>query len=187
MRTRLEEFTVNEFVDLMCGDLSLIGTADNVELVRLVRAIAMEYREIADPAGSKSYMVENEELYKARIEVLFFTFCQNLVTLKRISAARILLEDYGLNVSRYDDERIVAEVDSRLNRAEGKLRRMLHDIKDDERGYDVRRDFDMQTAALMAYFKFQIDTATMKATVYAHLVERHNSEIKKRLAAMNKK
>lgn len=38
----------------------------------------------------------------------------------------------------------------------------------------------------MAHFKFQIDPATIKATLYANLVARHNREIKALMAALRK-
>ena len=51
----------------------------------------------------------------------------------------------------------------------------------------IRAQFDAQTAAIMAHFKFQIDPATIKATLYANLVARHNREIKAQMAALKKK
>ncbi len=51
----------------------------------------------------------------------------------------------------------------------------------------IRGHFDAQTATMMAHFKFQIDPDTIKATLYANLVARHNREIKAQMAAMRKK
>ena len=94
----------------------------------------------------------------------------------------------GIGVAKMSNERLTAEIKSQLARArqaEARAKENSHDPDSD--AAEIRRSFDEQTAALIAFFKFQIDTDTMKATIYALLVARYNREIKAQLAAMNKK
>lgn len=87
-----------------------------------------------------------------------------------------------------NDQRVTAEIKSRLERAKSTIEKIENESKKDKPGsINFRRVFDTQTAMLMAHFKFQIDTSTMKATVYAHLVDQHNREVKAMRAALKKK
>lgn len=107
---------------------------------------------------------------------------------KDYDKARVVLDMYGLPSSLWNEKRIDGEVKSRL----AKSQRLLEEVeaerdKQTEDIEKIRSLFDGQTAALMAHFKFQIDTSTMRATIYAHLVARNNDEIKAMKKAMKKK
>ncbi len=114
--------------------------------------------------------------------------CQNLINLNEHARAREVLIEYGINAQNMKDQRVAAEVKSRLERAKSTIEKIENENrKDKSETINIRREFDSQTAAMMAYFKFQIDTSSMRASVYAHLVARHNREIKAQLAALKKK
>lgn len=189
MKSRLDEFTIAEFVDLMSGEHKVLGVLvnDPFKIARVIRDIAMEYRSIVDPAGTRTYLSDGEDRTKARNTVLFFTICNVLAELKEWERVRELFGEYGVNVDKFNDSRIKAEIKSRLAKAQNTLKR----IEEEEsqlpyKETDVRRDFDEQTAALMAHFKFQIDMSTMRAPLYAHLVARYNREVKAQLKALKK-
>lgn len=192
MTTRLENLTIGQFIDLLAGDTSvLLGKrekADQDTINKAVRDIVYEYNCIADPPQAASYLRTMEEMLKAMISVQVFTMCVNLVSLDEYDYAREVLSECGIKARTMNDARIAAEARTRLERA----KRTVSRIKDENMQAasakaDIRREFDGQTAALMAYFKFQLDTSAMKATVYAHLVARHNREIKAQLAALKRK
>lgn len=192
MKDTLDQLTIGQFIDLVCGDTSVLTDKREVvsqtKLAVVMRNIVFEYKEIADLSGVKSYLSDIEELIKTKIAVVVFTMCQNLVVLNEFARVRDVLVEYGVDANSKSDQRITAEVRSRLERAKSDVAKIESERKQDEMGTaNIRRMFDEQTAALMAYFKFQIDTSTMKATIYAHLVARHNREIKTKLAAMKKK
>lgn len=192
MIEKLEQLTVAQFVDLICGDTTvLLGkreVAVPAKLTDMARNIVLEYRMIADEAGAKAYLSYAEELVKAKIEVTIYTICNNLAKLGEHGRVREVLIEYGINAESMIDQRVTAEVKSRLERAKNSVEKLEKEAESEvEKQGDIRTEFDAQTAQLMAYYKFQIDTATMKATVYAHLVARHNREIKAQLAAMKKK
>lgn len=192
MIERLEQLTVGQFVDLVCGDTSVLTSkrevANEAALIVAMRNIVFEYKEIVDKAGISSYLSTVEELVKAKMSIVVFQMCQNLVLLNEHDRAREVLVEYGINANSMNDQRVTAEIKSRLERAKSTIERIENESKNDKPGsINIRRIFDTQTAMLMAHFKFQIDTSTMKATVYAHLVDQHNREVKAMRAAFNKK
>lgn len=192
MIEKLEQLSIGQFIDLLCGDTSILTSKREIvseaKVTNAIRNIVFEYKEIADIAGVRNYLSLMDEMIKAKISSTLFSMCNNLVDLGEHDRAREVMIVYGINAKTMNDQRVAAEIKSRLERAKSTIARIEEESNSDKKEEsDIRRMFDEQTASMMAYFKFQIDTTTMKATVYAHLVARHNREIKAQLAAMNKK
>lgn len=191
MIEHLNELTMAQFIDLSCGDTSVLLTKREVvspaKVSKVVRNIVFEYRTITDEASAKSYISFTKDLIKAKTSVILFTMCHNLVNIGELDRAREVMNVYGINASSMSDQRVTAEVTSRLERAKSTVAKLE---KDNETANielsEMRSSFDTQTAALMAYFKFQIDISTMRAPLYAHLVARYNREVKAQLSAMKK-
>lgn len=191
MIEKLEQLTLSKFVDLVCGDTSVLLGAHEVgntnQITVATRNIVFEYRTIADPGGTNSYFKHVADWIKAKISVIVFTMCHNLVSLKQYDRVRDILGDYGLSASKWNDSRVEGTVKAKLSQAQRELDEMETEnesaVAEREK---IRSQFDTQTAALMAYFKFQIDPATIKATLYANLVARYNREIKAQMAVMKK-
>ena len=192
MIKHLQELTMAQFVDLSCGDTSVLLSKKEIvspeKVAKAVKNIIFEYRSIADEASAKSYLTFTKDLIKAKATVILFKMCHNLVTINEHDRAREVMIVYGINASSMSDQRVTAEVTSRLERAKSTVAKLE---KDNETANielsEMRSSFDTQTAALMAYFKFQIDISTMRAPLYAHLVARYNREVKAQLSAMKKK
>lgn len=192
MKQKLEELTIGQFVDLICGDTSvLLGRheiASPQKEAAAIRDIVFEYRELSDRAGAQSYLSNIEELIRNKVRMSIFSECLELVRVRKYETARNIMVQLGIGVAKMSDERLTAEIKSqfaRARQAEARAKENSHGPDGD--AAEIRRSFDEQTAALIAFFKFQIDTDTMKATIYALLVARYNREIKAQLAAMNKK
>ena len=192
MKQKLEELTIGQFVDLICGDASvLLGhheIASPQKEAAAIRDIVFEYRELSDRAGAQSYLSNIEELIRNKVRMSIFSECLELVRVRKFETARGIMAQLGISVAKMSNERLTAEIKSQLARArqaEARAKENSHDPDSD--AAEIRCSFDEQTAALIAFFKFQIDTDTMKATIYALLVARYNREIKAQLAAMNKK
>lgn len=188
MKRKLEEFTISEFIRLIDGDLSVLGEPDvkEEEIPNIVRDIVLEYRSIIDPAGTRGYIDNTESYSRARNTALFFSICSMLVDMEQYKRVKELMNEYGTSFDKFSESRIKAEVKSRLAKAKNTLKRLDEEKTEDGDNRDIRRNFDEQTAALMAHFKFQIDMNTMRATLYAHLVARYNREIKAQLKALKK-
>lgn len=192
MIEKLEQLSIGQFIDLLCGETSVLTSKHEIvsdaRVTAVMRNIIFEYKEIADIAGARNYLSSIEELIKAKISSALFSMCNNLVALGEYGRVREILTEYGINAKSMKDQRVEAETKSRLERAKSTIARIEEDSHTEKNeDADIRRMFDEQTASMMAYFKFQIDTSIMKATVYAHLVSRYNREIKAQIAAMNKK
>lgn len=186
MITSLKQLTVDSFIDLLAGNIEMLNCPES-ETATIIRNIVFEYKEIADSAGIRSYLSNIEDLIKAKMSVVIFTICNNLVALNEYGRVREIMTEYGIDAASMNDQRVSAEILSRLERARSTITKIEQEKQTNKAEIDIRKEFDAQTVALMSYFKIQIDTSVMKATVYAHFVARYNREIKIRLATMNKK
>lgn len=190
MKEKLCELTVDQFVELMCGSLAVLYPKKAIPNIEKATAVAknimMEYQEITDSAGVKRYLADLEDIIHGNYAMLFYAICTRLMDSGKVAEVRDLLEEYGLNPTKWSDGRLSAELKSRYEKANNTIARVRETMASGNRKVDFRKEFDTQTAALMAYFKFQIDTSVMKANIYARLVERCAAEHKARLAAMKK-
>lgn len=192
MIEKLEELTVDQFIDLVCGKVNVILGKHEVcspeKISIAARNIVIEYRNIADPGDVAGFIRNIEEWIKARMGVILWTMANNLLMFKDYEKIKAVLEIYGLPSSSWNEKRIDGEIKSRLSKSQRTLEELEEERdKQGEETDKIRSRFDAQTAALMAHFKFQIDTSTMRAPIYAHLVARHNEEIKAMKKAMSKK
>lgn len=192
MITKLEQLTAGQFIDLVCGDTDILRNGNDripeSEVLTAMRNIVFEYKEIADPSGARIYLSSIDELVKARISVAMLSICENLIGLGEYDRAKEILEAAGINAGTMSERRLAAEIKSRLGRAKKTIAQNDEDAASDKKDTpEMHRIFDEQTAAMMVYFKFQIDTSTMQASIYAHLVARYNREIRAHVAALKKK
>lgn len=189
MKTRLDQLTMAEFIELLCGNTSVVmgkhEFPDPKKLERNVRDLILRYQEISDPAGFRIYLSDEEAEVKARMEVVIYTICHGLLAQQKYDEIREIMEECGINAGRMNEQRLSAEVESRLERAKAALTKIEAEKEDKkEAEVDIRAEFDKRTALMMSHFKFQIDTSTMKASVYASLVARLHAEIKAQADAL---
>lgn len=183
MKTRLEELTVTCLISLIEGDFGVLleddGKESALSLAVTARNILFEYREIVDPSGMKSYLIETEELFKAHVNHQLFTICDSLLESGYVDEAASIITAMGINGSKLSEDRLRATVRSNLARSKAAIADIGKSRAGDAaKNADIRRHFDEQTAAIMAHFRFQIDTSEMKASIYAHLVARYSREVK---------
>lgn len=184
----LEQLTIGRFVDLLCGDMTVITEGDMMDPLKVektARLLVLEYKEISDAGSFRRYLSDTEETAKAKMALQLFTICQFLIGSKRYDKVREILVSSGVRAQSMSETRLSAEVKSRIERAKSNLAKLSEDVADDKHDIeDIRREFDSMTAAMMAHFKFQIDMGTMKATLYAHLYARLVREIKAQKESM---
>lgn len=183
MRTRLDELTTAEFIELVCGNKDvLLGkheVPNQYKLTVALRDIVMEYRAIADPGGNAAYLQRVDAIIKSRLTVTVYSMCQNLVLLKQFDRARDVLVAAGLPAMGWDDKRMESEVHIRLQKGKRAVEESDGDDDDGKLEKDsIRNAFNAMVAAMMAHFKFQIDVSTMMAPVFAHLTARYHAEVK---------
>lgn len=192
MKKKLDDLYMSEFIELSCGNVDVLLEGDEKiepeKLVMAMRSIIMEYKEIADTTGVSRYLSEGEGLTKARMRLILYIICDNLLELKRIDKVREVLKLCGLDVENMTDSRIAAEVASRQERAKKDIEKIEEERSKIKVGdVDVRKEFNSQIATLMVHFKFQIDIEKIKAPIYANLVAQFNREVKAQLAALKKR
>ena len=189
MKTRLDQLTTAEFIDLVCGNKDVILGKHEIpnpyKLTIALRNIVMEYRSIADPGGNATYLQRVDAIIKSRIAVTVYSMCQNLVLLQQFDRAREVLIAAGLPAEGWNDKRIESEVHIQLQKSK---RAFDEADKDDDNSEEdkenIRNAFNGMIAAMMAHFKFQIDEVKMMAPVFAHLVARYHAEMKAMKKAM---
>lgn len=188
MKTKLEDLTAAQFIDLACGDHSVIVGRHEIagpdKVAIAVRNIIMEYRAIADPGGNAAYFRHVDAMVKARMSIAVYTMCKTLIAAGRLNDARAVLEEAGISTKRWDDSRIDSELHVRLQKSKRAFDEMAKEDDSEESEGEIRNGFNSLTASMMAHFKFQIDAATMKAPLFAHLVARYQADIKEMRKAL---
>ena len=191
MKTKLEDLTTAEFIDLVCGNKSVLLGKHEIpnpyKQTIALRNIVMEYRAIADPGGNASYLQRVDAIIKSRLAVTVYSMCQNLILLKHFDNVREVLIAAGLPAEGWNDKRVESEVHIRLQKGK---RAFEEADKDDDSAEiekeNIRNAFNGMIAAMMAHFKFQIDVVKMMAPVFAHLVARYHAEMKAMKKAMKR-
>lgn len=192
MKTRLGQLTLSEFVSLVTGDVKvLLGKreiASPSKIALVARGIVLEFQAIADPAGQNSFFRHIEEWISAQTDFNVFSMCDILIAAKQFDSARQILISCGISAEGWTDGRLGGIVQAKLAQCHRKIEEL--ESESDEMRVEkekIRSGIDSQIASMMAHFKFQIDPATIKATLYAHLVARYNREMKAQMAALKKK
>lgn len=191
MKTKLEQFTIGEFIDLMCGDATKMKSHPTeiippTELALAQRRVIFEYRQITDVHDANRHLATAEETLKLKMLILIFGVCKTLASFGAYDKVREALAETDIDAEAYTDEHLEMLIESRLERAKIDLKKLDSAEEEAKDSFDTRGNFDEMTASLMAHFKFQIDTATMKATLYARLIARLNREIKAQMDALKR-
>lgn len=192
MKTRLEDVTLAQFVNIACGDYSCLpdeGENPSLEeLSQIAREILTEYREIASPGSSKIILINATEVAKERGRVTLFSMLNVMCETGEMERVREVYRAGKFGKADVSDDRLKADVKSRMNKAKAHLSELEKENEESEQSAEqIRKDFDAQTAAMMSHFKFQIDPNTMRANLYAHLCNQLDREIKAMQAAINKR
>lgn len=189
MKTKLSQLTISEFIDLECGDVSVLcekhEVVDMPELVRTREGISREFQSIASPSSYKSMVIDKEKKSKLRVKAQLFGCLSMLVKLDAIDEVRSLMKKTGYDCGRFSDERVRFLVNQRLNEAEHELKRMGVDepVRGDVTEDDIRKGYEDMVADLMIVNKMSIDINTVRASVFAAMVRKANEMAK----AMNAK
>ena len=194
MITSLSKLTMRKYIELVCGDTSVLCDPHEIvvpeELRRIRKTLIYEYARLSDDAGSKLFVADHTTRAKAKSELVLFKCLNNMVAFGAFDDVRTVLRDYGI-VRTMDDGQVVAEVTRLLKRARTNIKRYEEQKTPDDDRQDapdeIRAQFDRQAASLMTYFKFQINYDTIPASQFACLIDQAHKQIKAQMAALNKK
>lgn len=194
MKKSLGELTAAEFVDLLCGDTSVVtgyrALKYDVWTASVVRKILFEFKSICDIPGMRADMRRAENIARYGSEIAFYAMCKDMLQPESQGLVRTLLDEYGIRTAGMTFDRLAAEIESRMERALHEKKKIEDSMSDTEAGKtkneETRESFAELTAALIAHFKVQIDPHTIKADVFAHLAARREREIKTLASSLKK-
>lgn len=193
MKTRLDQLTLHDLIELLCGDSSVLLDKDETptENVKLACAqqIMSEYKELATPTQAKIDMIEAEEQQKLRMKEMCLHICLALISQERSDMAKDVLLELDVNENLLkSEEAIKSRCNAMLDEVKYEIKRLAELAE--ERGQkqqqtvtDIRKAWFGEIAFVMSTLKMSIDPATTNAAVYANLV-RQAVERNKQLAKM---
>ena len=186
MKTRLDQLTLHDLIELSCGDSSVLHDKDEAptENVKLActRQIMSEYKELATPIQAKMDMIEAEEQQKLLMKEKCLNICLALISQKRSDMAKdVLLElDVNENLLKSEDA-ITSRCNAMLDEVKFEIKRLTELAE--QTATEMRKAWFGEIAFVMSTLKMSIDPATTNAAVYANLV-RQAVERNKQLAKM---
>lgn len=179
MIERLDQLTLQQLIDLSCGDKSVLIHGDEkpeeMELSNRASSIMSEYKTIASPVQSKIEMSEKEKLSKLGIKSRCASICMYLCSQGRADLARQVLVEINVDAdSLKTDEDIIRHCQSILGEVEFEVGRIA-ERKEKRKGSGMRspdatrRSWYSEIASVMSVFRMSIDLNT-NAAIYANLV-----------------
>lgn len=193
MKTRLDQLTLHNLIELSCGDSSVLLDKDETptENVKLACAqqIMSEYKELATPTQAKMDMIEAEEQQKLRMKEKCLHICLAIISQERSDMAKDVLLELDVNENLLkSEEAIKSRCNAMLDEVKYEIKRLAELAE--ERGQkkqqtvtEIRKAWFGEIAFVMSTLKMSIDPATTNAAVYANLV-RQAVERNKQLAKM---
>lgn len=180
MKTRLDQLTLRDLIELSCGDSSVLldkgeNPAESVKLA-CARQILAEYKALASPKRAKMDMVEAEEETKLRMKEKCLRICLALCSQERYDMAKSVLLELDVNPDLItDDEKVHTRCKAMLDEVVYEIGRMKeHSLekatKNVTKAEDVRKSWYSEIAFVMSMLKMSVDPATINAAIYANLV-----------------
>lgn len=187
MIERLDQLTLQNLIDLSCGNVScLIEGNEKPEekaLTKLANRLFADYLAIASPKQAKMNITEAEELLKLRMKEKCLRICIALCSQNRHDMAKVVLLDLDVD----DDlltthEKIAVRCKAMLDEVVYEVKRLeeLAEEKVDKKPTteSIRKSWYSEIAFVMSTLKMSIDPATTNAAIYANLVHQAGERAK---------
>ena len=180
MKTRLDQLTLRELIELSCGDSSVLldkgETPSEQVKLECARQILSEYKELASPNQAKKDMIEAEELTKLRMKDKCLRICLALCIQERTDMARDVLLELDVKPNLIDtDEKAHTRWKAMLADVEYEIKR-IEELNEEDASKkvanpeDARKTWYSEIAFVMSMLKMSIDPASVNAAIYANLV-----------------
>ena len=169
MKSRLNQLTLSEFIELLCGNHLVLCAPGEVlpkeHLNQCAIKLIGEYRAIVNPVATKAMLVEYEDVTKQRIDILLLRICQTLMTMTE-EQVKSKVEEL-LRTALFEQKR-----NDEMRQEEVHPNKLTPD--------QIRASFDAEIAFMMTFFKMPINHAT-NAAIYANIVHQADVDIKHKL------
>lgn len=182
MIERLDQIVLQDFIELCCGNDSvlLVGDeqVDKTALVAHGQRLIAEYLAIASPSQAKINMIEAEDEQKLTMKERCVRICMMLCKQDHPELARSVLVELGVPSSLITtDEQVLSRCTGMLNEVQYELK-ALREREDEKKqnavkkGGNIRQQWHSEIAFVMSTLKMSIDPATINTAIYANLVSR---------------
>ena len=183
MKERLDQLTLQQLIDLSCGDGTVLlddgETADEAAMVARAAVIMNEYKSIADPVRAKMDMTEAERETKLRMKERCARLCLVLCSQGRADMAREVLLMLDVPGTLLDgDEQVRVRSRAIVDECRYELERLGEKGGGAKAASDPRRAWMSEVAFVMATLKMGLDTRTTNAAIYANLVRQAVERVK---------
>lgn len=178
MKQRLDQLTLQELIELSCGDTSVLIEHNEEpmveELSKAASHILAEYKSIASPAQARMDLSEKEKTTKLTIKERCARIAMALCQSGRTDDARQILVAMGVGEEHLKtEEAILARCQSILGEVDYERQRIVeYNTKRaaKQKGTDhVRHSWYSEIASVMSILKVPIDMR-LNAAIYANLV-----------------
>ena len=191
MKTRLDQLTLKELIELSCGDYTVLSENDELlvdsDVLPKVKAILSEYKSIASPTQARVELMDSEKLSKYQMKEKCARICILLCAHGRHDLARDVLLQLGIEEQHLaTDEAIMARCQAIIGEVEYETGRIAErKAKNAKRRSpeQTRREWYGEIASVMGVFHMNIDPMHTNAAIYANLV-RQAVERSKAMAKM---
>ncbi len=191
MKTRLDQLTLKELIELSCGDYTVLSENDELlvdsDVLPKVKAILAEYKSIASPTQARVELMDSEKLSKYQMKEKCARICILLCAHGRHDLARDVLLQLGIEEQHLaTDEAIMARCQAIIGEVEYETGRIAErKAKNAKRRSpeQTRREWYGEIASVMGVFHMNIDPMHTNAAIYANLV-RQAVERSKAMAKM---
>lgn len=184
MITTLSRLPLNSFIELVCGNCSVLRESENeceTELKKAASDLIYAYRCIVNPSGMETALMDMGDILKVKSKIQLCKILQALLSIQAFEDVKGILAELGYNENTAENMRI------RIERMLAEAEYMKHRLKNDspktkpQTVEEKRASFDTEIAFLMTYFKMSIDTRIVTAGVYANMLRQADVEIKRKL------
>lgn len=179
MIERLDQLTLQQLIELSCGDKSVLVVGDEKPdekaLSKRAAAIMAEYKAIASPVQSKIDLNEKEKLSKLGIKSRCASICLYLCSQGRSDLAKEVLIELNVDESCLaTDEDIIKHCQSILGEVGFEIERITErKVKGKDKAVrspeSTRKSWYSEIASVMSVFRMSIDL-NINAAIYANLV-----------------
>lgn len=189
MIERLNQLSLSQFIELSCGDNSVLlesgGSITDALLKARASELMIEYKSIVNPSSMKALLNSKEEITKECVNILLLRICKALVALNAYDDVRDVLATLSIDLRKVPDEQIKSRVETMLHSALF-LQKKNDEMRSSEKGENptsdqIRSSFYAEIAFMMTYFKMNIDVHSINAAVYANIVHQADVDIRMKL------
>lgn len=162
MIERLNQITLNDFIELSCGNYACLlsgrGSVSESMLKEMASKLIIEYRSIVNPSGMQAMIMDKEDMVKERAKLLSLRICQTLVSLGFYDDVRQVLGQLNVDIRDMSDEQVISKLDYLLHSAIFEQKRNEERRSEEHKGSkatpeQIRSSFEHEEGALLYIYQ----------------------------------